>query len=254
MENNHWEGLPENWYEYEGFVYCITNKQTNQKYIGRKYFFVKKKTKIVRESDWREYTSSSKKVNAIILENGKDIFSFQILSLHRNRQETNYAEVEEQIKANVLRAVLDDNITEAYYNDNIMSKYFRPRDFGTPEYYLKCQNISVALKQAYKNGTIIHPLLGEAHPNKGKSLPQTGHNKNIGYKHTEESKKKMSKPKNVPHKEFTLVCCICGKEEVVGYRQKNRQYCSDPCKQKGHSIRMKERFKAGLSNFKPKEK
>jgi len=148
---HHWLNLPDDWNTYEGFIYEIKNKKTNQKYIGRKYFWVQKKTRLVGESKWRFYTSSSKKVNMLIQEQGKDTFEFTILSVHRTRAATNYAEVEAQIMAKVLTATLQNGEPE-YYNDNIMSHYFRQKDFGTPEYYQRCQNLSIALKRAYANG------------------------------------------------------------------------------------------------------
>ena len=48
-----------------GFVYLLTNKETGKKYIGRKYFNSIRKVKgkrnrVRKESDWREYYSSSK--------------------------------------------------------------------------------------------------------------------------------------------------------------------------------------------------
>ena len=47
-----------------GYVYLITNKITNRKYIGRKYFVQKRKPKggkrrITSESDWNKYYGSS---------------------------------------------------------------------------------------------------------------------------------------------------------------------------------------------------
>ena len=46
-----------------GFVYCITNKTTGRKYIGRKYFWSfrtppGKKRKVKQESDWKKYYGS----------------------------------------------------------------------------------------------------------------------------------------------------------------------------------------------------
>lgn len=246
---HHWKHLPDNWYEYEGFVYQITNTQTNQKYIGRKYFYSKKGTKIVKESDWRWYTSSSKKVNALIQTLGKEQFLFEILSVHRTRQLTNYAEVEAQIMAKVLTATLL-NGEEEYYNDNIMSRYFRPKDFGTPEHAARCKEISVALKAGFSSGRITHPMLGKVHPNKGKKLPQTGHKKNIGYKHTEASKKKMAATRSAkPKKEYTRVCKQCLKEEKVDYTKRKTLFCSETCRQLAHSIKMKDKYKAGLSHL-----
>ena len=51
-----------------GFVYRITNLQTGQQYIGRKYFVQKRKPRGSRrkrtsESNWKAYYGSSKELN-----------------------------------------------------------------------------------------------------------------------------------------------------------------------------------------------
>jgi len=72
-----------------GFVYQITELSTNKKYIGIKKFWkttkykpVKRKTKkhTIKESDWREYNSSSKELQAKILLNPND-YKKEILKL-----------------------------------------------------------------------------------------------------------------------------------------------------------------------------
>ena len=52
---------------YVGFVYLITELDTNKKYIGRKYFYQLRKTKgkskrVRSESDWKKYYGSSKEL------------------------------------------------------------------------------------------------------------------------------------------------------------------------------------------------
>lgn len=229
-----WENLPNNWFEYEGFVYCITNLKTQQKYIGRKYFWVRRKNKISAESDWRTYKSSSYNLLVDIDNLGIEFFKFEILSVQRTIGETNQVEVEEQFKRNVLKSVLEDGTPE-YYNDNIMSRYFRPKDFGTPEHDVKCSNISKALKDAYSSGKIIHPLLGKEHPSKGKKLPQTGKNKGkvMITNGTESTYTYVNSEKDLPEgwyfgslKNKSLTCIHCG-TEFIG--SSNKKYCSDKC-------------------------
>lgn len=126
--------IPENTY---AFVYEITNKVTGQKYIGKKFFYSKKtlpplkgktrKRKVVKESDWKKYTSSSKPLNADIDEIGIDNFSFEILSLHPNKTEANYAELRFQILFDVLDK-LDGNGNRVYYNLNIDRIYYPSTD------------------------------------------------------------------------------------------------------------------------------
>ena len=65
--------------DYYGFVYCITNTTTGQKYIGRKYFVQKRKPKggkrrVTSESDWKRYYGSSDELKRDIKENGRDSF------------------------------------------------------------------------------------------------------------------------------------------------------------------------------------
>jgi hypothetical protein len=96
---------PENAY---GFVYCITDKTTGNFYYGCKAFYSttnpkiskkranelysgrgakKKRETKVKESKWKEYTSSSKIVQALIEEKGIDNFDFKIVSFHTTKQE-----------------------------------------------------------------------------------------------------------------------------------------------------------------------
>lgn len=185
-----WIGAPtdEEASKYEGFVYLIEHKNSGRKYVGRKYFgrHLRKKVKgrtnrkrVKLTSDWRFYTSSSAKLKALIESEGVHSFTFTILHLCKTRQQTNYKEVEEQFLRDVLNKKLPSGEYE-YFNDNIMSRYFKPKEVGTPEYEAKCNNISRALKEGYANGTVTHGLKGKVHPNRGKKLPQTGHQENCG--------------------------------------------------------------------------
>ena len=169
--NTHWQGIPSNYLDYAGFVYEIVNKQTNRKYIGRKYFYKTYKKALV-ESDWATYTSSSAELNKDIKSLGIDNFEFFVLAVGVDRKEINYLEVTLQIEANVLYATLPSG-EYAYYNKNIMSKFFQPNERGTPAYIKRCENISKALRNLYDRSDYVHPMLGKTHPNKGKKLPQT---------------------------------------------------------------------------------
>lgn len=112
-----------------GFVYCITNAVTNQKYIGRKYFWsirkVKGKGRRVRsESDWKGYYSSSLVIKEQIDQHGTSIFKREIISLHSTKGRVNFEEVREQFTNNVLEQ--DD-----FINDNISGRWFRSPDHIT---------------------------------------------------------------------------------------------------------------------------
>lgn len=123
--------------DYFGFVYLIINKLSGKMYIGRKYFKrkltypplkgKKRKRKFTKESDWKDYYSSSKLLKEDIEKLGKENFERIILSLHKTKMSCNYTEVEEQFKRNVLCS-LDNTGNRLYYNNNILSRYF-----GCPE-------------------------------------------------------------------------------------------------------------------------
>jgi hypothetical protein len=102
-----------------GFVYEITNKITNKKYIGKKQCFMKIKRKPLKgykrnrisraESGWKEYTSSSKELNEDIVKYGKDNFIFKIIRKCDSKWSLAYYEIKEQIDKNVL-------LRDDYYN------------------------------------------------------------------------------------------------------------------------------------------
>lgn len=95
-----------------GFIYCVTNKQTNIKYIGKKQCLTIKKRPALKgkkrkrselcQTDWRQYTSSSNTVNTDIERLGKNQFEFRILRFCKNKAELAYFEIEEQIKREAL--------------------------------------------------------------------------------------------------------------------------------------------------------
>lgn len=121
MEYGHWilsenVNLDDNTF---GFIYEITNKITNKRYIGKKQCFRKIKRKPLKgktrnriskgESDWRSYTSSSNEVNNDIKTYGKENFEFKILRICDSKWALAYYEIKEQIDKNVL-------FKDDYYN------------------------------------------------------------------------------------------------------------------------------------------
>ena len=116
-----------------GFVYCITNKQNNRQYVGRKYFWKfrtpkGKKRKVKSESDWKKYYGSCPELKEEIEQLGRQNFSRAILSLHNTAGKTNYEETKQLFSRAVLTEALSDG-TPAYYNSNILSRYFRKNYF-----------------------------------------------------------------------------------------------------------------------------
>ncbi len=115
--------------DYMGFVYLVTNLSNNKKYIGKKQFWSSGKKqirnkknegthtqRILTESDWKTYTTSSKQVNSAIT--GGDQFKFEIISLHYDKGSLAYAEVEAMVYLDVLRSRFTDG-TRQYYNAHI---------------------------------------------------------------------------------------------------------------------------------------
>jgi hypothetical protein len=112
-----------------GFIYEIVNLTNNKKYIGKKQCKSKLKRKPlkgkknkrieIKDSDWRNYTSSSTELNADIQLYGKDKFLFNILRVCSSKWELAYYEIKEQIDKNVL-------FRDDYYNGIINVRIGRP--------------------------------------------------------------------------------------------------------------------------------
>ena len=98
--------------EYQGFVYQLTEINTNKKYIGKKNFWKPKvlpinKTRKRRvrtriESNWKEYYSSSNEVCQLVEQYGKERFKREILKLCKTKGEMSYYEAKLQFDHNVL--------------------------------------------------------------------------------------------------------------------------------------------------------
>ena len=135
MDLGHWtyhsEFEPDDWF---GFIYRITDLDTNQEYIGKKQFHRhirvpvkgrKNKKRVRKPAKWREYTSSSTHVNNAIAERGMSSFKFEIVSLHSSKGSLTYGEVKRQIFEDVLCAKKDDG-TPKYYNKQVGAVKFIP--------------------------------------------------------------------------------------------------------------------------------
>ena len=117
-----------------GFVYRITNLQTGKQYIGRKYFWQKRKPRggkrrVTSESDWKKYYGSSDELKADRKLLGNDLFKREIISLHSTLDKVNYEETRQLFLNNVLTESTDDG-TPAFYNSNILGRYMRKDYFG----------------------------------------------------------------------------------------------------------------------------
>ena len=119
---NEYNETPE---EYQGFVYLITELDTDKKYIGKKFFWkpktlpiTKKRKRRVKtrvESDWRSYYGSSKEVQQLIEDKGSDNFKREILRLCKTKGECSYYEAKYQFDNDVL-------LRDDYYNEFIGCK------------------------------------------------------------------------------------------------------------------------------------
>lgn len=108
--------------EYYGFVYIITNKTNNRRYVGKKFFWSTKRKQVNKvrkrykvESDWKEYWSSSDELKKDVETLGQENFTREIIYLCKNKGTCNYFEAKEQF----IRGVLE---SEEWYNSWIQVK------------------------------------------------------------------------------------------------------------------------------------
>ncbi len=122
--------------EWFGFVYRITNEESNRSYIGRKQLTSTRRKKVKgrvnrkitrKESNWKEYTGSCDELNEEINTIGKDKFKFEILKLCKTKGELGYWETKLQFNEDVLHSRFPDG-TRKYYNSNIMNRWFYKKE------------------------------------------------------------------------------------------------------------------------------
>lgn len=109
-----------------GFVYKITNTQTQKMYIGKKLFWFKKtkmlkgkKKRYLAASDWKTYYGSSIALKKDIDLIGAESFRREIIMLCKNKGECSYYEAKSQFDNAVLLN------PEMYYNDWIICRVHR---------------------------------------------------------------------------------------------------------------------------------
>lgn len=108
--------------DYIGFVYIITNLESDRKYIGKKLFKFKrtksvkgKKKRLLVESDWREYWGSNKVLLDDVANLGESRFKREVLRLCKSKGECNYFEAWYQFTCGALES-------ESWYNEWTMVK------------------------------------------------------------------------------------------------------------------------------------
>tara|TARA_B100001113_G_scaffold227823_1_gene187051 strand:- start:422 stop:856 length:435 start_codon:yes stop_codon:yes gene_type:complete len=111
--------------EYQGFVYVITELDTDKKYLGKKNFWRpktlpknSKRNRRVRtrvESDWREYYGSNKELQLLVESRGESNYKREIIRLCRTKGEMSYFEAKAQFDNGVL-------FSDKWYNEFIGCK------------------------------------------------------------------------------------------------------------------------------------
>jgi hypothetical protein len=108
--------------EYVGFVYLITERDTNKKYVGKKFFWTvrklpplkgqKYKRTVRKQSDWMMYYGSSEELKLLVEKKGVEAYHREILHLCKSKGECSYLEAKEQFDRSVL-------LKDEYYNEFI---------------------------------------------------------------------------------------------------------------------------------------
>lgn len=116
--------------EYVGFVYLITDRSNNKKYVGKKFFWStrklpplkgqKRKRTVKKQSDWMDYYGSSEELKLLVEEKGRDAYYREILHLCKTKGECSYLEAKEQFDRDVL---LRDDYYNAFIGCKIHSKH-----------------------------------------------------------------------------------------------------------------------------------
>lgn len=122
------EDMPENTY---GFIYEVFHKPSGKKYLGKKVLHfnrtlpplkgMKRKRKVVKESDWRTYFGSHVEIKQLIKEEKQNEFERRILQFVPTKKLLTYYEC----KYLFINEVLEH---DEYINDNILAKFYR-KDF-----------------------------------------------------------------------------------------------------------------------------
>ena len=122
------QDMPENTY---GFIYEVFHKPSGKKYLGKKVLHfnrtlpplkgMKRKRKVVKESDWRTYFGSHVEIKQLIKEEKQNEFERRILQFVPTKKLLTYYEC----KYLFINEVLEH---DEYINDNILAKFYR-KDF-----------------------------------------------------------------------------------------------------------------------------
>ena len=111
--------------DYVGFVYCITEKESGKKYVGKKFFWsvrklpplkgkTRKRTKRT-QSDWQKYFGSNERLKLLVEERGAEAYEREILRLCVTKGQCSYYEAKAQFDRDVL-------LRDDYFNEFIGCK------------------------------------------------------------------------------------------------------------------------------------
>lgn len=111
--------------DYVGFVYCITDKESGKKYVGKKFFWTvrklpplkgktRKRTKRT-QSDWQKYFGSNEQLKLLVEERGAEAYDREILRLCATKGQCSYYEAKAQFDRDVL-------LRDDYFNEFIGCK------------------------------------------------------------------------------------------------------------------------------------
>ena len=119
-----------------GFIYEVVHTPTGRRYIGKKVLYFnrslpplagqKRKRKVVKESDWKDYYGSHAEIVGLIKEGRQEEFTKQILCYVKSKKLLTYYET----KYLFIKEVLE--YRNNYINDNVLGKFYR-KDFITPD-------------------------------------------------------------------------------------------------------------------------
>ena len=118
-----------------GFVYCITNKLTGKKYIGKKNFFgikirsIKKQKYRERvQSDFITYYGSNNELNADVEQHGPENFHREMLLLCDTKGSMSYFEAKYQMHYDVIGS---DKWYNSWISLRVTDKHLKPHHFNT---------------------------------------------------------------------------------------------------------------------------
>ncbi len=138
---HHWQGEDPDPEMSFGFIYTVLSLIDARMYIGKKQYKRYNRVKVpgksrrrlkVSDNNWKQYTGSSKELNADIVKYGKEYFLFIILENIQLKGDLHHAEIELQTTMGVLTTFYNNGVRR-FYNKQIAACKFIPtgkRDYS----------------------------------------------------------------------------------------------------------------------------